>query len=141
MARHREIFELGLPVAREEEIRKGQVDMETTMLRANASMKKSLVRCRDVSSHQKHLKTLATAHRTVEPTTRDPQQFDKETKGKKLSNNSWESSTDCEARITKMTDSTTRLAYKADDAADLPTSVTVGTEPYGPSKVTRRRIR
>jgi transposase len=129
---HREIFEWVLQVAREEGILKGRrVALDATTLQANASMKKSLVRRCDGSSYQKYLKKLAKAEGIEEPTKEDLQRLDKGRKGKKLSNASWKSSTDSEARITKMKDGTTRLAYKAENAVDLPSGVIVAAEVHG----------
>jgi transposase len=132
VALHREIFEWVLQVAREEGILKGRrVALDATTLQANASMKKSLVRRCDGSSYQKYLKKLAKAEGIEEPTKEDLQRLDRGRKGKKLSNKSWKSSTDSEARITKMKDGTTRLAYKAENAVDLASGVIVAAEIHG----------
>lgn len=126
---HREIFEWILQVARQEGILKGRrVALDATTLQANASMKKSLVRRCDGSSYQKYLKKLAKAEGISEPTKEDLQRLDRGRKGKKVSNKSWKSSTDSEARITKMKDGTTRLAYKAENAVDLQSGVIVAAE-------------
>lgn len=129
---HREIFEWILQVARQEGILKGRrVALDATTLQANASMKKSLVRRCDGSSYQKYLKKLAKAEGIEEPTKEDLQRLDRGRKGKKVSNKSWKSSTDSEARITKMKDGTTRLAYKAENAVDLASGVIVAAEVHG----------
>jgi transposase len=129
---HREIFEWVLHVAREEGILKGRrVALDATTLQANASMKKSLVRRCDGSSYQKYLGKLAKAEGIAEPTKEDLQRLDRRRKGKKLSNKDWKSSTDSEARITKMKDGTTRLAYKAENAVDLQSGVIVAAEVHG----------
>jgi transposase len=108
-----------------------RVAVDSTTLQANASMKKSLVRRCDGSSYQKYLKKLAKAEGIEEPTKEDLQRLDRGRKGKKLSNKSWKSSTDSEARITKMKDGTTRLAYKAENAVDLASGVIVAAEIHG----------
>lgn len=132
---HREIFEWILQVAREEGILKGRrVALDATTLQANASMKKSLERRCDGSSYQKYLKKLAKAEGIEEPTKEDLQRLDRGRKGKKLSNGSWKSSTDSEARITKMKDGTTRLAYKAENAVDLASGVIVAAEVHSADK-------
>jgi transposase len=132
VALHREVFEWVLQVAREEGILKGRrVALDATTLQANASMKKSLVRRCDGSSYQKYLKKLAKAEGIEVPTKEDLQRLDRGRKGKKLSNKSWKSSTDGQARITKMKDGTTRLAYKAENAVDLPSGVIVAAEIHG----------
>jgi hypothetical protein len=45
-------------------------------------------------------------------------------KGKKLSNEDWVSKSDAGARIAKMKDGTTHLAYKPEHAVDLDTGAT-----------------
>jgi hypothetical protein len=49
--------------------------------------------------------------------------FDRKRKGKTLSNADWKSPTDPDARIAKMKDGTTHLAYKPEHAVDLDTGV------------------
>ena len=49
-------------------------------------------------------------------------------KGKKLSNTDWVSKSDPEARIAKMKDGTTHLAYKPEHAVDLDTGAVVAAE-------------
>jgi len=51
--------------------------------------------------------------------------FDRKRKGKTLSNADWKSPTDPDARIAKMKDGTTHLAYKPEHAVDLDTGVIV----------------
>jgi hypothetical protein len=52
-------------------------------------------------------------------------QLDRKRKGKKLSNEDWASKTDPDAKIAKMKDGSTRLAYKPEHAVDLDTGVIV----------------
>ncbi len=51
--------------------------------------------------------------------------IDRTRKGKKLSNADWVSRTDPEAKIAKMKDGTTHLAYKPEHAVDLDTGAVV----------------
>jgi transposase len=51
--------------------------------------------------------------------------LDRKRKGKKLSNEDWTSKTDPEAKIAKMKDGSTHLAYKPEHAVDLDTGVIV----------------
>ena len=51
--------------------------------------------------------------------------LDRARKGKKLSNEDWTSPTDADAKITRMKDGTTHLAYKPEHAVDLDTGVIV----------------
>jgi hypothetical protein len=59
------------------------------------------------------------------PTAEDLARFDRKRKGKTLSNADWKSPTDPDARIAKMKDGTTHLAYKPEHAVDLDTGVVV----------------
>lgn len=56
---------------------------------------------------------------TEEPTDEERRRFDKARKDKKVSNAEWVSSTDCDARIMKMKDGTTHLAYKTEHTVDV----------------------
>ena len=53
------------------------------------------------------------------PTAEDLARLDRKRKGKKLSNEDWVSKSDPEAKIAKMKDGTTHLAYKPEHAVDL----------------------
>src|SRR5487761_492734 len=59
------------------------------------------------------------------PTADDLVRLDRKRKGKTLSNADWKSPTDPDARIAKMKDGTTHLAYKPEHAVDLDTGVVV----------------
>ena len=54
--------------------------------------------------------------------------MDRKRKGKKLSNQDWVSRSDPEAKIAKMKDGTTHLAYKPEHAVDLDTGAVVAAE-------------
>ena len=56
------------------------------------------------------------------PTAEDLARLDRKRKGKKLSNQDWVSRSDPEAKIAKMKDGTTHLAYKPEHAVDLDTA-------------------
>ena len=62
------------------------------------------------------------------PTAEDLVRIDRNRKGKKLSNKDWISMSDPEARIAKMKDGTTHLAYKPEHAVDLDTGAVVAAE-------------
>jgi hypothetical protein len=59
------------------------------------------------------------------PTIDDLIRLDRKRKGKKLSNEDWTSKTDPDAKIAKMKDGSTHLAYKPEHAVDLDTGVIV----------------
>jgi hypothetical protein len=62
------------------------------------------------------------------PSAEDLVRIDRLRKGKKLSNDEWVSKTDPEARIARMKDGTTRLAYKPEHAVDLDTGAVVAAK-------------
>ena len=62
------------------------------------------------------------------PTAAELQQFDRARKGKRTSNAEWASATDPEARIARMKDGRTHLAYKPEHAVDLDTGAVVAAE-------------
>ena len=66
----------------------------------------------------------AASRRTAE----DLARLDRKRKGKKLSNEDWVSKSDPEAKIAKMKDGTTHLAYKPEHAVDLDTGAVVAAE-------------
>ena len=59
------------------------------------------------------------------PTLAELAALDRQRKGKTLSNQEWESTTDRDARVAKMKDGTTHLAHKAEHAIDLESGVLV----------------
>ena len=125
---HREIFDWVLKVAQEEGLLKGRkVAIDATTLEANAAMR-TIVRRADGASYQKYLKKLAKAEGIKDPTPDDLGKMDRKRKGKKVSNKEWKSSSDPDARITKMKDGTTHLAHKAEHAVDLSSGVIVAAE-------------
>jgi hypothetical protein len=65
------------------------------------------------------------------PTIDDLIQLDRKRKGKKLSNEVWASKTDPDAKIAKMKDGSTHLAYKPEHAVDLDTGVIVAPPIHG----------
>jgi transposase len=125
---HREIFDWVLKVAQEEGLLKGrEVAIDATTLEANAAMR-TIVRRADGASYRKYLKKLARAEGIKDPTPEDLGRMDRKRKGKKVSNKEWKSSSDPDARITKMKDGTTHLAHKAEHAVDVISGVIVAAE-------------
>ena len=93
------------------------VCIDATTLAANASMK-SLVRRDTGVSYDEYLKQLAQAEGIENPTKEQAARLDRKRK-KKASNDDWTNPNDPSARITKMKDGRTKLAYKAEHAVDL----------------------
>ena len=75
--------------------------------------------------YREMLRRLAEESGIETPTADDLIRMDKKRKGKKLSNEDWESPTDPDARIAKMKDGRTRLGYKPEHAIDLDTGAIV----------------
>jgi transposase len=84
-----------------------------------------LVRRDSGEDYQEMLERLARESGIETPTAEDLIRLDRARKGKTLSNADWASPTDPEARIAKMKDGTTHLAYKPEHAVDLDTGVIV----------------
>ncbi len=131
---YREAFAFVLKVVHEHGLLSGKtLGVDSTSLEANAAMK-SIVRRDSGDDWLAHLKVLA-AQEGLEITSRaDAVRFDKQRAKegkKKVSNDDWESPSDPDARITKMKDGSTHLAYKAENAVDLDTEVITAAEIYG----------
>jgi len=93
------------------------VCIDATTLEANAAMK-SLVRRDTGQSYEDYLRQLAAAEGLENPTKEQLARLDRKRK-KKASNDDWTNPNDPSARITKMKDGRTKLAYKAEHAVDL----------------------
>src|SRR5450631_2213652 len=93
------------------------VCIDATTLEANASMK-SLVRRDTGQSYDDYLRQLAQSEGLEQPTKEQLARLDRKRK-KKASNDDWTNPHDPSARITKMKDGRTKLAYKAEHAVDL----------------------
>lgn len=131
---YRAAFAFVLKVVHEHGLLSGKtLGVDSTSLEANAAMK-SIVRRDSGDDWLAHLKVLA-AQEGIEITSRaDAVRFDKQRAKqgqKKVSNDDWESPSDPDARITKMKNGSTHLAYKAENAVDLDTEVITAAEIYG----------
>lgn len=131
---YREVFQFVLRMVHERGLLKGQtVGVDSTLLEANAAMK-SIVRKDSGDDWEEYLKKLAAAEGRELKSKAELIRFDKERNkkdgGKKVSNDDWQSPSDPEARIAKMKDGTTHLAYKAEHAVDLDTEAILAAEVY-----------
>jgi len=121
---HKAVFRWALKqVAREGLLSGKNLGVDATTLEANAALK-SIVRRDDGVSYDEHVTQLMKTEGVEEPTPAQRQRFDRKRK-KSLSNRDWVNPHDREARITKMKDGRTHLAYKAEHAVDLETGVVV----------------
>jgi len=131
---HKAAFAWVLKLAREKNLLDGKtIGVDSTPLEANAAMK-SIVRRDTGEDWQEYVTSLMRDSGAIgpeeNPTIEEIKRFDKSRSGKKVSNDDWESPTDPDSRITKMKDGTTHLAYKAEHAVDLETSLIVAAEIY-----------
>jgi len=118
LSTHQAVFGWVLKMLAEAGLVRGEtVAIDATTLEANAAMR-SIVRRDTGQKYQEYLKRLASEAGVEDPTREQLARFDRKRK-KKGSNKEWKHPHDPDARITKMKDGRTRLAYKAEHAADL----------------------
>jgi transposase len=123
-----QVFSFVLTMAFEKKMLKGKaIGVDATTLEANAAMK-SIVRRDGGGTWKEYLTRLAKEAGIENPTADQLRQFDRKRNGKKTSNDDWQSPSDPDARITKMKDGTTGLAYKAEHAVDLETEIVVAAD-------------
>jgi transposase len=127
-----EVFQFVLQIAATKKLLSGKtVGVDSTTLEADAAMK-SIVR-RDTGEDWNAYVTRLMREEGVitpdeEPSDEDVRRFDKNRKDKKVSNDEWVSTTDPSAKITKMKDGTTHLAYKAEHVVDLESDLILAAE-------------
>lgn len=109
------------------------VGVDSTTLEANAAMK-SIVRKDTGESWNQYVTRLMREEGVVapeeEPSADELRRYDRRRTDKKVSNDEWENPHDPEAKITKMKDGRTHLAYKAEHVVDLKTEVILAAEVY-----------
>ena len=89
-------------------------------MEAHAALR-AIVRRDTGEGYREMLKRLAAESGIETPTADDLIRLDRKRPGKKLSNEDWRSPTDDDARIARLKDGRTRLAYKPEHAVDLDT--------------------
>jgi transposase len=118
---HDAVFALVLGLLAERGLIKGRrVGVDASTMEANAAMR-SIVRRADGAGWQAMLGELARTSGITTPSADQFRQFDRTRPKKRVSNAEWISPADPEARITRMKDGRTRLAYKPEHAVDLET--------------------
>jgi len=108
-------------------IRGERIGIDASTMEANAALR-AIVRRDDGESYRAMLDRLAKESGIATPTAEDSVRLDRKRKGKRLSNAEWISPTDPEARIAKLKDGRTRLAYKPEHAVDLDTGAIVAAK-------------
>jgi transposase len=127
-----EVFQFVLGIAEAKELIAGKtVGVDSTTLEANAAMK-SIVR-RDTGEDWKEYVTRLMREEGVigaeeQPSDEEIRRFDKKRKNKTVSNTEWQSPADEDARIARMKDGTTHLAYKAEHVVDLQSELVLAAE-------------
>ncbi len=126
-----EVFRLVLVIVEKKGLLRGKVaGVDSTYLRADASMK-AIVRKDTEQSYQEYLKKLCQEQGIDNPTPDDCRRVDRKRKGKRTSNQEWKSKTDAGARIARLKDGRTRLAYKAEHVVDMDTGAVLTAEIHG----------
>lgn len=122
---HKKVFGFVLEILDKEGLVKGKrIGVDASTMEANAAMR-NIVRKDTGEGYREMLKRIAKESGIETPKDEDLVRMDRKRKGKKLSNKDWESPVDADARIAKMKDGRTRLAYKPEHAVDLDTGAIV----------------
>ena len=109
---HHAVFGFVLEIVERHGLVRGRrIGVDASTQEANAALRR-LVRRDTGEDYRQMLERLAKDSGIETPSTEDLIRFDRTRKGKSLSNAEWASPTDPEARIAKMKDGTTHLAYK-----------------------------
>jgi transposase len=108
-------------------IKGDRIGVDASTMEADAALR-SIVRRDDGEGYRAMLERLAAESGIATPTAEDLIRLDRKRKGKRLSNAEWTSPTDPEARIAKLKDGRTHLAYKPEHAVDLDTGAIVAAE-------------
>src|SRR5690349_3741499 len=125
---HEAVFAWVLERLAEHGLIKGdRIGVDASTMEANAALR-AIVRRDSGEGYREMLKHLAEESGIATPTAEDLIRLDRKRKGKRLSNAEWASPTDPEARIAKLKDGRTHLAYKPEHAVDLDTGAIVAAE-------------
>ena len=123
-----EVFRTVLAIVEAKGLLRGKVaGVDSTYLRADASMK-AIVRKDSGLTYQAYLKKLCEEQGLENPTAEDCRRVDRKRKGKRTSNQDWASKTDADARVMRLKDGRTRLAYKAEHVVDMETGAVLAAE-------------
>jgi transposase len=107
-----------------------RIGVDASTMEANAALR-AIVRRDSGEGYREMLKRLAKESGIETPTAEDLVRLDRKRPGKKLSNEDWASKSDPDARIAKMKDGRTRLAYKPEHAVDLDTGAIIAAPIHG----------
>jgi transposase len=122
---HETVFGWVLKLVAAQGLVKGKrVGIDASTMEANAALR-TIVRRDDGRTYREMLTQMAKESGIEKPSADDLVRIDRTRKSKKLSNEEWISRTDPEAKIAKLKDGRTHLAYKPEHAVDLDTGVIV----------------
>jgi transposase len=125
---HEAVFAWVLERLAEHGLIKGdRIGVDASTMEANAALR-AIVRRDTGEDYREMLGRLAEESGIATPTAEDLVRLDRKRKGRRLSNAEWASPTDPEARIAKLKDGRTRLAYKPERAVDLDTGAIIAAE-------------
>lgn len=105
----------------------GALGIDASTMEADAAMK-SIVRRDTGETYQQFITGLAKASGIETPTAAQLANFDRKRKDKTVGNDDWHNPYDPDAKITKMKDGRTHLAYKNEHVVDLDTGAIVAAE-------------
>jgi transposase len=108
-------------------IRGERIGVDASTMEANAALR-TIVRRDSGEDYRAMLTRMAKESGIETPTADDLVRLDRARKGKKLSNADWQSPTDPDAKIAKLKDGRTHLAYKPEHALDLDTGAVIAAE-------------
>ena len=131
-----EVFQFVLGIAEAKKLIAGKtVGVDSTTLEANAAMK-SIVRRDTGEDWQEYVTRLMREEGVIgpeeKPSNAEVLRYDRKRKDKTVSNAEWKSEIDPDAKIARMKDGTTHLAYKAEHVVDLDSDLVLAAE-IGPA--------
>jgi transposase len=125
---HEAIFTWVLQRLAEHGLLQGErIGVDASTMEANAALR-TIVRRDTGEGYRAMLERLAAESGIATPTAEDLIRLDRQRQGKRLSNRDWTPPSDPEARIAKLKDGRTHLAYKPEHAVDLDTGAIVAAE-------------
>ena len=114
---HEKVFGWVLALVAERGLVKGErIGVDGSTMEANAASR-AIVRRDNGETYREMLTRMAKESGVATPTIDDLVQLDRKRKGKKLSNEDWASPTDPDAKIARMKDGSTHLAFKPEHAS------------------------
>jgi transposase len=125
---HDAVFTWVLQRLAEHGLVKGErIGLDASTMEANAALR-TIVRRDSGESYRTMLTRMAVESGIETPTAEDLIRLDRRRKGKTLSNADWQSPIDPDARIAKLKDGRTHLAYQPEHAVDLDSGAVVAAE-------------